>query len=153
MDPGERGVASADGRSRCRHRAASRVGPPVVPTHCRTWRLCGSPPKDIRRPAKPSDPTWNLLPGAQGANTPFFTSGQTWYQVFWTNPKGGSAYYILAHQYMAAKLNILAGAASTPQVDATIAWAETFFGTYGPNSTLSKAVRQQAIAAAGLLGS
>ncbi|MER3418426.1 MAG: hypothetical protein C4343_04850, partial [Chloroflexota bacterium] len=104
-------------------------------------------------PAKPSDPTWNLLPGAQGANTPFFTSGQTWYQVFWTNPKGGSAYYILAHQYMAAKLNILAGAASTPQVDATIAWAETFFGTYGPNSTLSKAVRQQAIAAAGLLGS
>jgi hypothetical protein len=104
-------------------------------------------------PAKPSDPTWDLLPGGLGANTPFFTSGQTWYQVFWTNPKGGNAYYILAHQYMAAKLNILAGAASTPQVDAAIAWAETFFGSHSPADKLSKTERQQAIAAAGVLGS
>src|SRR5439155_10978850 len=32
------------------------------------------------------------------------------YQVFWTAPKGGNAYYILAHQYEAAVLNILNGA-------------------------------------------
>lgn len=104
-------------------------------------------------PAKPADPTWGLLPGGLGPNTPFFISGQTWYQVFWTNPKGGSAYYILAHQYMAAKLNILAGVASTSQVDAAIAWSETFFTTYTPTSNLSKTVRQQAIATAGVLGS
>lgn len=102
-------------------------------------------------PAKPADPTWGLLPN--GASTLFFTSGQTWYQVFWTSPKGGNAYYILAHQYMAAKLNILAGAASTSQVDAAIAWAETFFNTYSPTSSLSKSVRQQAIDTAGILGS
>jgi hypothetical protein len=102
-------------------------------------------------PAKPSDPTWDLLP--DGANTAFFSSGKTWYEVFWTSPKGGNAYYILAHQYMAAKLNILAGAASTTEVDAAIAWSETFFGTYGPSSQLPKAVRQQAIATAGILGS
>jgi hypothetical protein len=103
-------------------------------------------------PAKPSDPTWDLLPDGC-PNTPFFSSGKTWYEVFWTNPKGGNAYYILAHQYMAAKLNILAGAASTTEVDAAIAWSETFFGTYGPSSQLPKAVRQQAIATAGILGS
>ncbi|HWP64252.1 MAG TPA: hypothetical protein VNO86_12365 [Candidatus Binatia bacterium] len=103
-------------------------------------------------PAKPSDPTWDLLPGGQGADTPFFTSGKSWYEVFWTAPKGGNAYYILAHQYMAAKLNILAGASTTSEVDTAIAWAETFFSTYGPTSTLSKAVRQQAIATAGTLG-
>jgi len=38
-------------------------------------------------------------------------------------------------------------------VDAAIAWAETFFGAYGPSSQLSKEVRQQAIATAGVLGS
>ncbi len=104
----------------------------------------------IHGPAKPADPTWDLLPS--GADTLFFSSGQTWYQVFWTSPKGGNAYYILAHQYMAAKLNILAGAASTPSVDAAIAWAESFFGTYSPTNPLPKTVRQQAIAAAGVLG-
>jgi len=102
-------------------------------------------------PAKPSDPTWDLLP--DGANTAFFSSGKTWYEVFWTSPKGGNAYYILAHQYMATKLNIIAGAALTTEVDAAIAWSETFFGTYGPSSQLPKAVRQQAIATAGILGS
>ena len=71
--------------------------------------------------------------------------------MFWTSPKKGNAYYILAHQYMAARLNLLAGAASTAQVDAALAWATTFFSTYTPSSSLSKAVKDQAIAYAGLL--
>ena len=52
---------------------------------------------------------------------------------------------------MAARLNILAGASSTAQVDAAIAWATTFFSTYTPSSTLTKAVKNQALAYAGLL--
>ena len=48
---------------------------------------------------------------------------------------GGNAYYILARQYIAAKLNILSGAGSTAEVNAAIAWAETFFSTYTPSST------------------
>lgn len=85
-------------------------------------------------PAKKSDPTWDLLPGGLGPDTVFFLSGQTWYEVFWTSPKKGNAYYILAHQYMAAKLNILSGASSTAAVDAAITWAETFFSTYTPTN-------------------
>src|SRR4029078_469457 len=90
-------------------------------------------------PAKKSDPTWGLLPGGLGPNTIFYSSGQTWYQVFWTAPKGGNVYYILAHQYEAAVLNILSGADSTAQVDATIALADTWCQTHTPTSTLSKA--------------
>jgi hypothetical protein len=74
----------------------------------------------------PFDDAW-LLIGPNGAATPFFGTGKTWYQVFWT-PPAGNAYYILAVQYMAAKLNILNGAATTPAVNAAIAYAETLFG-------------------------
>lgn len=56
----------------------------------------------------PYDDTWAQLPN--GADTPFFLSGQSYYQVLWTPPSGGNAYYILAHQYIAAKLNGLNGA-------------------------------------------
>lgn len=38
----------------------------------------------------------------------FYYSKQTYYKVLTTPPKGGNAYYILAHQYIAAKLNLCA---------------------------------------------
>ncbi len=79
-------------------------------------------------PAGPADDTWNML--ASGPDTPFFLSGQTWYEVFWTSPSG-NAYYNLAHQYMAAKLSIMNGADPTDAASA-IASAETLFGTYTP---------------------
>jgi len=97
----------------------------------------------------PYDDTWALL--LNGASKPFFSSGQSWYQVLRTPPQAGNAYYILAHQYIAAKLNILNGAASTPEVDAAIAGATTFFHTYTPSSTLSKSVRKNAVSYASIL--
>jgi hypothetical protein len=90
----------------------------------------------------PYDDTWALLPN--GANTTFFLSGRTWYQVFWT-PPAGNAYYNLAHQYMAARLNILNGASTTPAVQSALAAATTFFNTYGPNATLTRQQRQQVL--------
>ena len=99
-------------------------------------------------PASKPDATWNLM---GGPDTAFFSSGKSWHQLFWTAPKGGNAYIILAHQYMAARLNILDGAATTPAVNTALGWATTFFSTYTPSSTLSKAVREQAIAYADVL--
>jgi hypothetical protein len=68
----------------------------------------------------PYDNTWAQLP--LGANTPFFSSGQTYIQVLWTPPKG-NAYYILARAYIAAELNRINGAdftaASVAFTDAT----------------------------------
>jgi hypothetical protein len=109
-------------------------------------------------PAKKADPTWLAASGSvwdTGFNqdSVFYNSGQTYYQVMWTTPKGGNAYYILAHQYIAALLNIRAGAGTTPAVVAALNYAQTFFQTYTPTSSLSKATRSDAIAAAGTLGS
>jgi hypothetical protein len=53
----------------------------------------------------PYDDTWAILP--DGADTPFFLSGQSYYEVLWNTSKGGNAYYILANAYIAADLNFL----------------------------------------------
>ena len=87
-----------------------------------------------------------------GPNVPPFT----WFSVFWTAPKG-NAYYNLAHQYMAAKLNILNGATAPAAVASAITSAEDFFDSYTPASfaALGKkhALRTQVVGWAGTLGS
>jgi hypothetical protein len=95
----------------------------------------------------PYDSTWALI----GEDTAFFSSGKTWYQAINTSSAGGNAYYILAHQYIAAKLNLAGGTSSTPAVAAALAGADAFFATYTPSSSLSKTVRAQAIGYAGTL--
>ncbi|HEY4512527.1 MAG TPA: hypothetical protein VJH63_02595 [Candidatus Paceibacterota bacterium] len=87
-----------------------------------------------------------------GPNVPPFT----WFSVFWTSPSG-NAYYNLAHQYMAAKLNVLNGAAAPAGVASAITSAEDFFDSYTPASfsALGKkhALRTQVVGWAGTLGS
>ena len=107
-------------------------------------------------PASKPDATWNLLPGGAGPDTVFFLSGASWYQVFWTAP-AGNQYYNLAHQYMAARLNVLDGASVPASVAAAIASATTLFQTYTPAQIgamdSKNAVRKQFVELAGLLGS
>jgi hypothetical protein len=76
----------------------------------------------------PYDNTWAQLPN--GASTTFYLSGATWYAVFQTAPKG-NAYYNLAHQFMAARLNGLAGA-NQSAVTQQLASAATLFAAYTP---------------------
>jgi hypothetical protein len=61
-------------------------------------------------PAAHPDPTWEELPGGLGPDTPFLNSGLTWYQMFQQNAAGGNGYVKLAHQWMGATLNVMAGA-------------------------------------------
>ncbi len=56
-------------------------------------------------------------------------SNKTWYQILWTAPKKGYAYYILAHAYIAAKLNELNGA-DTSVVASELAQAEAWFDAW-----------------------
>lgn len=76
----------------------------------------------------PYEETWALL----GEDTTFFLSGQSYYEVLWTPPAGGNAYYILAHAYIAAELNFLNGAAVTPEVDTAFTAATDLFDAYTP---------------------
>jgi hypothetical protein len=102
-----------------------------------------------RGPA-PYDDAWKNL-GPLEEDTLFFKSGKTWYTVFWTSP-AGNAYYNLAHQYMAAKLNVLNGASAPPSVIDALAAAETLFNAQGAgDTTLSKSEQKTAIALASTL--
>ena len=96
----------------------------------------------------PYDDLWALI----GEDTAFFSSGKSWYQVLCTSPKGGNAYYTLAHQYIAATLNIVNGTSSPQRVNEALLWAEeSFFNTYTPSSQLKTKVRNQALGYADLL--
>jgi hypothetical protein len=77
----------------------------------------------------PYDDNWaNLL---NGADTTFFLSGQSYFEVLWTSPKG-NAYYILAHAYIAALLNQLNGASIPVDVLAAFDEATELLETYTP---------------------
>lgn len=96
----------------------------------------------------PADPDWYKIGDfdkdgiSEGPDEGFFLSGQTWYEVFWTAP-AGNAYYNLAHQYMAARLNIFNGASFPSSVNSAIASATNFFRTKTPTATLTKTQRNQ----------
>jgi hypothetical protein len=112
----------------------------------------------------PTDETWWLIGDADGDGTLeaegelFFKSGQTYFQVMWTAPQG-NAYYNLAHQYIAAILNQLDGAAVPANVQDAIDDATVLFQTYTPAEVATykgktgKAIRAEFITLAGILGS
>lgn len=95
------------------------------------------------------DNTWDMI----GEHTSFFSSGITYYQAINEKAKG-NAYYILAHQYIAAQLNFLNGANPADALQAFDA-ATQLFNTYTPNDIKGLAgndpVRQAFIAAKDVL--
>jgi hypothetical protein len=94
----------------------------------------------------PYDSTWALV----GEDTAFFLSGKSHYQALWTAP-GGNAYYILAHAYIAAKLNFVNGSDASAAQTAYDA-ATALFNTYTPAQIGalpgSSSVRRQFVALA-----
>jgi hypothetical protein len=120
--------------------------PPPPPEGC--TRTLGYWKTHSAKGPAPFDPTWNLIaPSAE--NSPFFSSGKSYYDTLWTAPRG-NAYWILAQQYIAAELNVLAGASIPADVAAVWAQAKTWFETYTP-ATVTSAARAQAISWAGTL--
>jgi len=102
----------------------------------------------------PADDTWLLiLPSAE--DSPFFLSGQTYYEVLWTAPKG-NVYYNLSFHYIAAELNMLNGADGS-SIQTEFDTATDLFETYTPTEIGAlkgnNALRQQFISLAGTLGS
>jgi hypothetical protein len=105
-----------------------------------------------RQGPAPYDAAWKNL-GPNEEATLFFNSGATWYQTFNTPPRG-NAFYILAHQYMAARLNVLNGASTTAEVDAALSGAASLFsGLAAGSTTLTSEQRAQATAWAATLDS
>jgi hypothetical protein len=108
----------------------------------------------------PYDETWGKLDANEdgdyeGASEPFFDTGYTYYEIFQMAPKGGNAYIILAHQWIAAQLNTLNGA-YIPS-DVLDAWNEAagLLTTYASELDIPKDTapddRARAIELAGIL--
>jgi len=107
-------------------------------------------------PAGPYDPTWDLKDGGDAIFlNPMWDTGFSWYSIMWEPPKGGNAYIILAHQYVAAWLN-------THNVDpekmadgsvlgTALSDAEMLLGSYKPEDVLEPAVREEFIMLAEML--
>ena len=60
----------------------------------------------------------------------FFKSDYSWSEILWVQPEG-DAYIILAHQYIAASLNVDNGASTTPEVDMALSMAYAWFHVDG----------------------
>ncbi len=101
--------------------------------------------------SKNADDNWANLSGLSEA-TLFFTSGKTWFEIFWMPPSGGNTYIQLAHQYMAAKLNMLNGAGAPASVTTAISGAEAFFDGKTPSTNLTNVQKNQAKGWASTLG-
>jgi len=96
--------------------------------------------------SKHYDATWAKV----GESTMFFKSGVTYYSILGVQPRG-NAYYTLAHQYVAATLNMKVASAPTAVVTA-YNQATTFFNTYTPAQVAGdKNLHNQATKLAGIL--
>lgn len=74
----------------------------------------------------------------------FFNSGRTYAQIYAMNPSGGNSYIQLAHQYIAAVLNVNGG--SDPAADAAIANAAAKFSATAAGVTFVKNAAWTALA-------
>lgn len=88
-------------------------------------------------------------PAPYDEDSPFFSGGQTWYQVLQT-PAADNVYYMLAHQYIAAVLNQLSGA-NTSVISAELALAAQLLADYTPGSSITGALRSSFISTANVL--
>lgn len=99
----------------------------------------------------PYDSVWALL----GEDSTFFLSGKSFYQVLWTQPRHGNAYYMLAHVYVAANLNFLNGA-DPSAVLGVFEDATALFNIYTPDEIEAlkgnDPLRQQFISLKNILG-
>jgi hypothetical protein len=113
----------------------------------------------------PEDPNWFLIGDvdgdgfSEGELEDFFDTGDTWYDVFWTNV-AGRPYYQLAHQWMAAYINTLniqaIGGSIPTEVQDALDDGEALLDLYDGNTDIkgkdAKTIRAEFVELAGILG-
>jgi hypothetical protein len=99
----------------------------------------------------PVDDNWTSV-GASAEGT-IFSSSINWFNVFWTAPQGGNVWYQLAHQYMAAVLNINNGAGAPSSVSTALPLAQTWLVNNSPTAKLKAKDAANAAGWASLFGS
>jgi hypothetical protein len=77
--------------------------------------------------------------------------GQRWLDILHTEPAGGDAWYVLAHQYIAARLNVANGAPTSSQLLEALAEAQSLLAACMPLTPPPTPERDRAIELAELL--
>jgi hypothetical protein len=77
------------------------------------------------------DAAWNSIQPS-GEKSPFFSSGKTYLEALVMLPTGRNAYYVLAHTYVAARLNVAAGAMAPASVSTALASATSILQSKTP---------------------
>ncbi len=104
---------------------------------------CTCPPKGcVRTQGYWSNKPGVVWPKGHDRNATFFRSGLTWQEVL-DSPTRGDAYFILAHQYIAAVLNIGAGASAPNSLRSTVLAAGAWFATATPGTCVRGACQLQ----------
>jgi hypothetical protein len=78
----------------------------------------------------PEDPSWSTLP--QGKDTMFFSSGVSYFDILSVAPSR-NAYYILAHEYVTALMNLASGAPMPSFVKDTLDKSTALFSFCTPS--------------------
>ena len=79
-----------------------------------------------------------VWPAPYDRTNTFYLSGKTWQAVLDTAVSESQGYYQLAHQYIAAVLNIASGAGVPAGVQAVIDDANTWLTNYPPSACTAK---------------
>lgn len=98
----------------------------------------------------PYDSTWDAK---DGGDAEFLGTGVSYYEILKTTPRGGNAFYILAHQYIAVEMNSLNGASIPGEVQDAWNQAQELLVKYKAGLSIPKnsADRDAAIALADIL--
>lgn len=94
-------------------------------------QICGCPPPPTQ--CARTQGYWKSKPGVVwpsgfDRSATFFSSGLSWQQVLDTPPQG-SGYLILAHQYIAAALNVASGTVKPAGITSILAQAKAWFSS------------------------
>ena len=89
---------------------------------------------------------WKLV-GKKGAKTRFFKSGRRYGKVY--RSKGtGNGYFVFARAYILAKVNMMNGVPTTPEVERSLRFAEQYFAKAKPRSmNIKRALRGKTLKA------
>jgi hypothetical protein len=79
-----------------------------------------------------------VWPQPYNRNNTFYQSGQTWQQVLDTPDNAAPGYYQLAHQFIAATLNVANGVSVPAGISATLATADEWLNNNGPSACTAK---------------
>ena len=105
--------------------------------------------KNHSKYSKPKKVFWPKEVGIAGDSEDRKVCGMTWYKILTTTPKIGNAWMILAHQWIAAKLNKFNGASVLEQL--SLNQAQSLLEANCSSIKSSSTLGQQAVVFAGIL--